>query len=244
MEYKELKLGEKIKKLRILNRYSLRKFGELIGKDKSTISRYESNDVIPDIMTIFEMAKVFNIDVAEFLDLNKSSRNEYSKNPFDSEKLYLYYIGFKDKLVVSELNITNKKFGYEVIMKNAISKVKEEVSLYVYNGIIESNGIATFITLSNYYTNPKFERVQITINNQTKIKDCYYGTITATRNDNFPTIRKCMICTKDLRLLKKEEKEEIYNKLKVTKDEIDYIKKHNFWDPELRDTENVSIDIN
>ena len=78
----------------------------------------------------------------------------------------------------------------------------------VIDGI--SIGIVTFFNLSNSINNKKFEKIQITINNQFEENGYFYGSITATGNDNLSTNRKCMICTKNADELSKDKKKEIF----------------------------------
>lgn len=237
-------IGSKIKLYRILNHYSLRELGELIGKTKTTVYRYENNELEPDLQTILTICSIFQITLYEFLEMNEdTAQNLNAKNPFQADTLYLYYRGFKDKLLVSELNIRQGKNIVEVTMKNAINITKEDVSTFVYKGTLEANEFVTFINLSNYANNAKFEKVQINLSNQATNNDMYLGTITATKSDNNPTIRKCVVCGKNIKSLSKEQVKEIYNMVTISESEIDYIKKYGYFDPELRDISLVAIQI-
>ena len=239
----EYNLGEIIKMHRKLKQLSLNEFGELIGKTKSTVCRYESNEIIPDCLVILEICEALNLDITEFFNTERKIK-ECSMNPFKTDKLYLYYIGFSKKLVTSSIEIINVNGEYKVVLKNAINRNDNENNAYSYSGVLESNGIVTFINLMNAGDNKKFERIQITINNQFAHNDCYYGNITATKNDNLPTNRKCMICSKSVDEMSREEKKEIFERLKISKKELENIKKNFYWDPELRKEEEYFIEIN
>ena len=239
----EYNLGEIIKMHRKLKKLSLNEFGDLIGKTKSTVCRYESNEIIPDCLVILEICEALNLDITEFFNTERKIK-ECSMNPFKTDKMYLYYIGFSKKLVTSSIEIINVNGEYKVVLKNAINRNDNENNAYSYSGVLESNGIVTFINLMNAGDNKKFERIQITINNQFAHNDCYYGNITATKNDNLPTNRKCMICSKSVDEMSREEKKEIFERLKISKKELENIKKNFYWDPELRKEEEYFIEIN
>ncbi len=64
-----IEIGAKIKQYRTLNRYSLRGLGELIGKTKTTVYRYENNELQPDLQTILELCTIFQITLYEFLEI-------------------------------------------------------------------------------------------------------------------------------------------------------------------------------
>ena len=158
-------IGERIKFYRKLKNLSLSKFGNMIGKTKSTVCRYETGEICPDVITLCEICNALEMTVSEFLDDDKKESLEYNINPFGEKEMYLYYIGFSKKLVTSKLEISNIGGIQRVILKNAINKFELERDSYMYDGILESNEIVTFINLSNSPNNKKFEKIQITINN-------------------------------------------------------------------------------
>ena len=236
-------VGERIKFYRKLKKLSLSEFGDLIGKTKSTVCRYETGEICPDVITLCEICDALELSISEFLDKEKKEAEEYSINPFKSNELYLYYIGFSKKLVTSKIEISLIDGMQKVILKNAINRYDIERNSYMYDGKMESNGIVTFFNLSNSVNNKKFEKIQITINNQFAEKGYYYGSISATGNDNLATNRKCMICTKAVEDLSKEEKKLIFDKLKISKKEMESIKKNYYWDPVIRNEEDYSVDV-
>ena len=52
-----------------------------------------------------------------------------------------------------------------------------------------------------------------------------------------------MICTKAVEDLSKEEKKLIFDKLKISKKEMESIKKNYYWDPVIRNEEDYSVDV-
>lgn len=66
-------LGNNIKKFRKRNKLSLRELGDRLNVSHTTISKYESGKIIPSSTVLIELAKIFNIKVA---DLFKDSQEE------------------------------------------------------------------------------------------------------------------------------------------------------------------------
>ena len=70
-------LGEKIKYFRKSRNMTTEQLGQAIGKSKTTIIRYENNEILPDILTIVEICNAFNID---FNDLCSKSMQSLETN--------------------------------------------------------------------------------------------------------------------------------------------------------------------
>ena len=65
------KLGAKFKLVRIEKNLSLEKLGNIIGKDKQSIHRFESGKFNPSYLYLIELCKGLEIDIADLLkDLN------------------------------------------------------------------------------------------------------------------------------------------------------------------------------
>ena len=61
-----LKLGKKIRELRVKKKLTQTTFGEIIGIPQTTISTWETGASIPDVFEIFRIAELFEVDVQEF----------------------------------------------------------------------------------------------------------------------------------------------------------------------------------
>ena len=61
-------LGKKIKYFRKANNLSTEELGKAIGKSKTTINRYENNEILLDILTAIEICNVLNIDLNDICD--------------------------------------------------------------------------------------------------------------------------------------------------------------------------------
>lgn len=106
-------VGNNIKKYRIRNKISLRKLGEILNVSHTTISKYESGEIIPNSTILIQLAKVFNIKVADLF-----------KN-------------FEDTLVIKEIHYRKKsnlgKRNQEVIediTKEELKKYLEVMDLF------------------------------------------------------------------------------------------------------------------
>ena len=118
----EIKLNEKIKKYRESRNISITKLGELICKSKSTVSKYENGDVLPDIVTILELCNVLNIELDELFPTQKQDNSTFSfNNLFKESKIFFYYYT-ENHLVTSIAELVNNK-------NSNITKVK------FYNGV-------------------------------------------------------------------------------------------------------------
>ena len=81
-----------------------------------------------------------------------SIEKDVNINPFKSDLLYLYYIS-QNGIVLSSLEIEQKKHSNSVLMKNGIVKktYKQE-----YVGVLECNYNTAFVCLTNAISNPRF----------------------------------------------------------------------------------------
>lgn len=71
---------EKLRELRKQNKLSMKDFGAIFGLSESTISLYETGKREPDIATMINMAKYFNISVDELLGIEKPYNEDVIKN--------------------------------------------------------------------------------------------------------------------------------------------------------------------
>ena len=93
-----INLGNKIKEYRKARNLSIQDLGDIIGKSKTTVNRYETGEIIPDIITVMEICNTLGIDLNDICDKDVHSlEKDVNNNPFDSDLLYLYYI-LLDKL--------------------------------------------------------------------------------------------------------------------------------------------------
>lgn len=70
-----MKLNEKLLKLRINNNLSQTDVAKVVGTTRQTISNYERGISVPDAYQIFNLAKVFNISMDELYKDIKMKNN-------------------------------------------------------------------------------------------------------------------------------------------------------------------------
>lgn len=219
-------VGQKIKYFRKAKNMSTEDLGIAIGKSKTTVNRYENNEILLDILTAIEICNVLNIDLNDILDRSVHNiENIKSINPFNTNLLYLYYIS-KSALVLSSIEIMENKYTNYVLMKNGITnkKYKQE-----YTGVLESNYNTAFICLTNAINNPGLDKFQIEIDLHSKIEKLYYGIFLGVSNNTHrPTARKCILSEKMIK--SKEELQSIFQELQMTDNDIKDIIKTKYWD--------------
>lgn len=75
-----MSIGEKIYQLRKTANLSQEQFGEMLGVSRQSVSKWESNQSQPELQTIIEISKLFNISLDELL---KDEDNKNSQNTFE-----------------------------------------------------------------------------------------------------------------------------------------------------------------
>lgn len=216
------RFGEILKRARKAKNMTIEELGDKIGKTASTVYKYERDEVETNLYTVIEICNVLNIDINEFVDKESIEvEKSVSQNPFGTDKLYLYYIGFED-IILFELEIVEENGYQKVYFRNR----SDNKILYV--GIIEeSNYDIAFITLKNYYvTNKKFEKVQIVVNLKYAADNRYMAMLTGIQEStNLPIVKKCILCPE--LITTKNEINETYKRLLFTETEKEKLNEKN-----------------
>lgn len=206
---------------------SIEEVAKKIDRSASTVYKYEANTIIPDFETVIRICNALEIQLDELAFKEEVDSNiQTSNNPFPTDILYLYYIGI-EKLYEMKL---------EIKPEDGIMKVYFKVPLLndkiFYVGSIESNSDVAFIMLKNYgSSNNHFEKVMIYINMNHASDDIRMGFIVGEKDNTYsPVIKKICILKKKL---EKEQKEEIFHRLRITKEEMEQIKKDGYWYPDI-----------
>ena len=69
---KTIQLGYKMKYLRHIIAYSQENMSELLGVERSLLSKYENGDIAPHTLLSFKIAKLFHIELEDLIDENYS----------------------------------------------------------------------------------------------------------------------------------------------------------------------------
>ena len=184
-------LGNKIREYRKAQNVSIEELGNIIGKSKTTVARYETGEIVIDIITAMEICNALNIDLNDIcMKEMQGIEKDININPFNSNLLYLYYIS-KNGLIISSIEIKEKEHINSVLMKNGLSKGKYKQE---YTGVLESNYNTAFICLTNAISNPGLDKFQIEIDLHSKENNLYYGIFLGiSDNTHRPTARKCIL---------------------------------------------------
>lgn len=216
--------GENFRKVRKLKGLSVAEIAEKLNKTETTIYKYERGDLKPDIDTVLLFCNIFEINFDDLTTKTKIEDNKsYSKNPFDSEIMYLYYLGYK-KLMLFELDF-KQEAGFETVSFKDI-----ETGKIFFKGTVEANQERAYIVMKNFYiTNTKFEKVQMILNLTYSSDDSYMGVITGTEDKaNMPMMKRCMVRRSLINEKNREEIEEAKERLKITVEEKSKLNEDNF----------------
>lgn len=219
-------IGSKLREYRKAKKITMEELGNAIGKSKGTIARYENGEIVMDFLTSLEICNALNIDLNDICNISTLTiEKNKNQNPFKNNLLYLYYIS-KNGMVISSIEITEKKYANYVLMKNGL---KGKTYRQEYSGVLECNYNTAFICLTNAISNPGLDKFQIEIDLHSKTDNMYYGLFLGiSDNTHKPTCRKCILMKKLIN--SKEELSQIFNRLTLTQEELNDIYETKYWD--------------
>lgn len=233
-------LGKKLKYSRKAKNISIEELGNIIGKSKTTIARYENNEILLDILTAIEICNALNIDLNDLFDTSLHNlEKDINKNPFNSNLLYLYYIS-KNGIIISSIEITKTQNTNYVLMKNGLTRNKYKQE---YTGVMESNYNTAFICLTNAISNPGLDKFQIEIDLHSKIDNKYYGIFLGiSDNTHKPTARKCILTDKLITSI--DELSYLFEELKISNEDSKDMLETKYWDMKTRKIKEYVISVN
>lgn len=218
--FNNIEFGNKLRSARIKKEFSLEFVGKKIGKNASTVIRYEKGEIIPNaeiINKLCDLLDIYNGDLYSETE-TKIVNKENSKNPFKTDRLYLYYKGY-----VGKKKLGKYKFIIDLVEQKDYVEVKishyktQQIILIGY--LLADDNIATLRT-ENYKPNfPRLETNQIIINISGGTNGIMLGIMSCTNGNYIPNIKKCLISKKnlvftddmlDLLDISAEEQENIY----------------------------------
>lgn len=224
-EFNKIEFGNKLRSARLKKELSLAYVGMKIGKNATTVGRYEKGEIIPDAQVVDKLCEILEIYNGDLY--TKSEPNivniENSKNPFKSNKLYLYYQGFTGKRKLGKFKLIidlNETTDY---IEVKISDYKTRKTILI-GFMIADDYIATIRT-ENFKPNyPRLETNQIILNISGGTENIVKGIMMCTNGEYIPNIKKCLISKTDLVF-----SDEMLELLKITDEEKESIFKNNIW---------------
>lgn len=237
--FNNIEFGNKLKSARIKKELSLEYVGRKIGKNLSTVARYEKGEIIPNaeiINKLCDLLDIYNGDLYTETQVNITNR-ENSKNPFQTNRLYLYYKGYVGKKKLGKFKFTIDLLEHKDFIEVKIADYKsKKVILIGY--MLADNNIATLRT-ENYKPNcPRLETNQIIINISTRTDGLLLGIMCCTNGNYIPNMKKCLISKKDLVFTDK-----MLDMLELSKEEKDNILQDSIWLADIETTEDYEYKI-
>lgn len=223
-KFNRIEFGNNLKRARKAKGLSQENLAKVIGKNVSTIARFESGKLSPSAEEISLICDELEINEHE---LFKSSTDniiniENNKNPFKVKELFLYYQAYYPnsnsyKVSKFKIKIINKPEKCEVHFIDYKTN-----KLYMTGYILADTNIAVFIFENYKEFSPRLEVTQIILNISNGIDDIMLGTLSCTNGQYVPSIRKCAISKQDIEITK-----DLINKLKITETEKNNLEKNN-----------------
>lgn len=221
-EFNKKEFGEKLRNARRSKGLSLENVGKAIGKNATTLGRYESGEILPDAEQIYLLCNELEVSESELFNRSKIQNLENSKNPFEVNTLFLYYIAYFPKTDRYDkgkfkLTITEKEDMCQVDMVDYKTD-----KIYLSGYVLADSNIAVFV-LENYKPNNlRLEITEIILNIARGTNELMLGSLHCTNGNYVPSNRKCIISKKDL-----DFSDDMLEKLKITKSELDELNEKN-----------------
>ena len=135
------KVGDRIRRFRKAKGLSQEQLGNMIGKGKYTVSKYESGDIVMDIQTLYDIAQALSIPTSVLI--GRTTDTIVSDNPIsnfvDTDLIYMYILhqmeNQKQKILKSIITLEAVKDDDD-LDKNIIRAVW-------YNQLLDINDITT-----------------------------------------------------------------------------------------------------
>ena len=210
-EFNIEEFGEKLRDARRAKGLSLDNVGKAIGKN----ARYESGEILPDAEQIYLLCNELEISENELFNRSKIQNIENSKNPFEVNTLFLYYIAYFPKTDRYDkgkfkLIITEKEDMCQVDMVDYKTN-----KIYLSGYVLADSNIAVFV-LENYKPNNlRLEITEIILNIARGTNELMLGSLHCTNGNYVPSNRKCIISKKDL-----DFSDDMLERVKITKSEL------------------------
>lgn len=225
VKFNKTEFGERLREFRKNKNLSQENLAMAIGKNATTIGRFETGKLIPDAEDIFLICQELEISESQLFSLdNRIESLEDSTNPFNSKTLYIYYNGYYP---------TSKKYGkckfkINIIQKESYCSIEfvDYTTNKIYMvGHIESDNFMAFLKFNNYKPNiPRLECTQINVNIGDGTKGLIKGALFCTNGKYETSARKCFLSTTDV-----EFTNEMLEELKITDSEYKKMKENNIY---------------
>ncbi|MGM0890574.1 MAG: helix-turn-helix domain-containing protein [Bacillota bacterium] len=223
-------VGKKIRNFRKCKGMTVQQLANVIYKSKATVSKYESGDIAIDLVTLYNIADVLNIQVEQLLYMEPKQASILTNNipsTFfkNSTRFYSYfYDGRSNKLVRCVVDIlaqpdTNR---YKTMLYMNVKDFNNyQECENTYWGHTEHYDTLTTIILKNQVT--PLENITINILASFSESEKKWGLMSGVSFRPFMPIALKMLFSKTPIV----ENQELINELKISKDDIRIMKIYN-----------------
>ena len=215
--------GQNLRKYRKIKELSQENIATLLGKSKSTISKYENGDLLMDARDISLVCNELGIYSSDLFEQEyKNINKDNSSNPFKSNKLYMYFYAYNYK----DKKYDKGKYILDIIERPDFVRVDFYIpgdnKIYL-RGYMQADKCVAFISFENYEpNNARLEHSMIEINILAGVNDLMLGAYIGTNSQYIPSIRKCYFSQKDI-----DFTDEMLENLKPSKQELEMLNKTN-----------------
>lgn len=153
MEHILLHIGQRIRLYRKLKGMTMDELAQKLHKSKASISKYESGQISIDIVTMFEIAEVLEINPNHLLDYPSKERNSSINNIFEkTEYLYVYHLHNKTiNTSIIKLGISTDNYQETTLFYKIDKEPFLEQCDCVYHGKMYSYTSILSFVLRNYH---------------------------------------------------------------------------------------------
>lgn len=223
-EFDSKDFGERLRNYRMKKGLSQENIAECLNKNKATISRYENGELLPDVRDVSIICKELGIYEADLYEnnTNRTIQHNKSKNPFDTDKLYVYFNAY---------NFRTKKFApdkyvLELEQKQNICKAKfiDYHDKRIYSeGYLICNDEIVFAVMENYQpTSSRVDVAVLEINICNGTDNLMLGGYFGTNARCEPSLRKCYFSKKNI-----DFTDEMFDQLKLNGNEQETLNTQN-----------------
>lgn len=217
--------GEKLRKFRKEKGLSQENLASVIGKNATTIGRFENGKLLPDAEQIYLLCNELGIEENDLFDsIDKKISKQGSKNPFGTNKLYVYYNGYYP----TQKKFDKCKFVINIIEKYDYCRIEmvDYISGRIYlEGYLQADSVMAFFRFNNYKpTSIRLECSQINLNISNGIDRLMCGAFYCTNSKYSTSGRKCFVSISDL-----EFTDKMLEDLRISENEFEQMKDINIW---------------
>ena len=127
----KLRIGERLRELRIKSGFTQSQIAKILNIDRSTYSYYEIGKTTPDVSTLMSLTKIFNISIDNLLADETSQKNLAQKRPaanylFSKKNTsHIYELSGEERNLVGLFRVCSKKQQAAVLER--LSKMAAQI---------------------------------------------------------------------------------------------------------------------